>query len=342
MACAVSASASAWADDVFTAKHDFMDFAQVPEIETLAFDPATLPPVASAPAVEDIEAYHIVPASAGPMTLAEELRYQIEKIDVSGPVDYSVGRFGSQAFDIKWDVGLAYGATTLFGLNAWGWGSSQFRFKSEGWFGNDTKYAGVDKFGHAYTAYVMSDFFTQRIAHASDDAGGAYITGALLGMGVQTYVEVLDGFSGGHGFSFEDLIADGVGAGFSALRNAVPSVGAKLDFRIEYVPSGDRGFSPVTDYDGQKYVLALKLAGFEAFEETPLRFLELQAGYYARGYSDEARARGDDRRREPYFGVALNLNELLNQTPLRDSLAGAAAARTFEYVQFPYTYIANK
>jgi len=107
-------------------------------------------------------------------------------------------------------------------------------FESEGWFGKDTKYGGIDKLGHAYTGYVISQYFTQRIAHSVDDPKNAAITGALLGMGFQTYIEFFDGFAGQHGFSYEDLIADGVGATFSFLRNTVPALADKLDYRMEY------------------------------------------------------------------------------------------------------------
>ena len=45
-------------------------------------------------------------------------------------------------------------ASRLFGINNWDWGTSGFHFESEGWFGTDTKYGGMDKLGHAYTGYV--------------------------------------------------------------------------------------------------------------------------------------------------------------------------------------------
>jgi hypothetical protein len=87
-------------------------------------------------------------------------------------------------------------------------------------------------------------------------------------------------------------------------------------------------------------VLALKLSGFEEFEETPLRFVELQAGYFTQGYTDAERDAGVDQRREPYLAVGVNLNELLGEAPeVRDTLPGLAASRAFEYLQIPYTYI---
>lgn len=286
------------------------------------------------------ETIRIEPASAV-ADFADAVHYNLEKVDVSTFSNYSASTFFSQSRAIIWDIAAIYGGVTYFGLNNWEWGSSGFKFESEGWFGEDTKYGGMDKLGHAYTGYILTEYFSQRIAHEVDDPNGAIITGAILGMGVQTYIEIFDGFSGGHGFSYEDLIADGIGVGFSILRNTVPEFGEKVDFRLEYMQSDYSDFAPVTDYAGQKYVLALKLAGFDDFEDTPLRFLELQAGYFTRGYTDAEREADVPTRRQPYVAIGLNLNELLNETPteVQDSTLGLAASRAFEYIQVPYTYV---
>ena len=174
------------------------------------------------------------------------------------------------------------------------------------------------------------------------DPEGAELTGVALSMGVMTTVELLDGFSG-HGFAWQDMVMNAAGAGFSYVRNTVPGLRDKLDFRFEYVPSGndDDNFRPYSDYSGQKYLLALKLSGFDALEETPLRFVELHAGYFARGFTDKEQEEGDDLRREPYVGIGINMSELLfGQGPLRDTLVGRVGRGTLEYIQVPYTYAA--
>lgn len=270
------------------------------------------------------------------------IRYNIERIEVDGSTDYDWDRFAEQSSVIKWDLAAAAGLMAAIGLSDWNWGSRSFHFKNEGWFGEDTEYLGMDKLGHAYSGYLLTEYFTQRIAHSTSDRAGAALTGAVLGIGVQTYVEILDGFSD-NGFSSEDFIADGIGAGFSVLRSHIPGLADKLDFRMEYLPSGNDGrFAPFHDYSGQKYLLALKLSGFEALEDTPLRFFELHAGYFARGFTDDEKRRGDDIRREPYVAVAINLQELLDGAPARDSLPAAVTRRALEYVQPPYIYAASQ
>jgi hypothetical protein len=307
----------------------------LPELAVIPrYEPAS---IEIAPAVS--QNYRMEPASAS-VGFEDSLRYNLERLEVTGYADYGADRFLDQSRGIVWDIVGAYGLTTAFGLANWDWGSGSFKFESEGWFGDDTRYGGMDKLGHAYSGYLLTEYFTQRIAHTTSDSAGAALTGAILGMGVQTYVEVFDGFSGGHGFSYEDLIMDGVGVGFSMLRSTVPGLAEKLDFRMEYLPSGHgEGYSPASDYSGQKYLLALKLAGFEEFEDTPLRFVEFQVGYFARGFSDEERDAGEDRRREPYVAIGVNLNELIGASPVADTTAGLLAGRATEYLQMPYTYV---
>lgn len=276
-----------------------------------------------------------------PADVIATIRYNIERLEVEPDPDYNWDRFVDQTYAIKWDIAAAVGLMATIGLSDWNWGSQSFHFTNEGWFGEDTKYLGVDKLGHAYSGYLLTEYFTQRIAHSDTDRAGAALTGAVLGMGIQTYVEILDGFSD-NGFSGEDFVVDGIGVGFSVLRSHVPGLANKLDFRMEYVPSGNDGaFKPFHDYSGQKYLLALKLSGFENLEDTPLRFVELQAGYFARGFTDAEQERGDDIRREPYVAVAFNLQELLDGGPMRDTLPSEAARRALEYVQLPYTYVAS-
>ena len=277
------------------------------------------------------------------VNFVNSLDYNLQRIDVSAYGDYSVDVFWDQAKSVKWDILALYGGVTVFGINNWDWGTSGYHIENEGWFGTDTKYGGMDKIGHAYTGYVISQYFSQRIAHTVDDPANAAITGAILGMGFQTYIEFFDGFAGLHGFSYEDMIANGLGASFSFLRDTVPGLRDKVDFRLEYWGASDyHDWGPVTDYDGQRYLLALKLSGFDGLEDSPLRYVELQAGYFTEGYTDETRDAGVDPERNPYVAIGLNLNELLGMAPdVANTLPGHAASTLLEYWQPPYTYVAT-
>ena len=254
---------------------------------------------------------------------------------------YSIDVFAEQTEDIWLETAAIFAGVTALGFTSWNWSNSDFHFRSEGWFGKDTGSLGMDKLGHAYTSYVIADVLTSRIGR---ERNGAEATAALIALGAMTYVEIFDGFSSDHGFSYEDMIADGAGIGFAWLRNEVPGLREKLDFRMEYLPSGNvSGFHPITDYSGQKYVLALKLSGFEELQDTPLRFVELQAGYFARGFTDDEEAEGGRPRREPFVGIGLNLSQLLlSDDEVRSHWAGKTARSVLEYVQVPYTYVPTK
>jgi Predicted periplasmic lipoprotein (DUF2279) len=286
---------------------------------------------------------HVVvsPASGEPEeTLSTGDRYfrRIPTYDL-GP--YSAATFWRQAKSVP----LEYAALAAYpigqGINKWNWGKSDFHFGHEGFFGKDTKYLGMDKLGHAFGTYFYSDLLTQRIAQKNGDRAGAALTGSLMGLAIQFGVEVGDGFAPEHGFSPEDMVFNSLGAGFSLLRNVVPGLAEKVDFRYEYWKSEHGPFDMSADYDGQKYLLALKLAGFEQFEDSPLRFFELQAGYFARGVSGDNVGRVK-RRREPYVAIGFNVQQLIKESPAGETTPGLISRRMLEYYQPPYTYAASQ
>jgi hypothetical protein len=251
---------------------------------------------------------------------------------------YDFRRFRDQSWSIKWDLLAITAGITAVGVTRWDWGSSGFHTVSEGWFDKDTHNGGMDKIGHAWSAYVLADYLTWRIRNSFADAAGADITGAALSLGFMTFIEISDGLSEGYGFSYQDMIADVAGVGFSLLRNRVPGLAEKLDFRMEYIPSGDGSpWDFATDYMGQKYVLALKPAGFDALRDTPLRFFELHGGYYARGFTDPNHAA---RERTLYVGIGLNVAEIYDAVTRHDnSLVSRGIKGGLHYVQVPYTYV---
>jgi hypothetical protein len=98
------------------------------------------------------------------------------------------------------------------------------------------------------------------------------------------------------------------------------------------------GFNPIRDYAGQKYLLALKLSGFSATRDTPLRYLELQTGYYTRGFSRDEQLEGLTRSRHGFIGIGLNLSELLFGQRAGNERGSLRAGRFFfEHIQLPDT-----
>ncbi len=213
----------------------------------------------------------------------------------------------------------------------WDYGDRVPHAQTEGWFGYHTGEGGADKFGHVWSTYALSHLFAAVYEDWDFTPAEATTYGTLSAAGLQSLMEIGDSFSG-FGFSYEDFLANFVGAGVGYLLLDQRDLGAKLDLRIEYAPSlsGGNSSDVFTDYEHHKYLLALKGSGFEDLADTPFEYLELHLGYYTRGY-DEYRVGGPEtRRRTIYFGVGLNVTKLLS--PLWDT-------RVFNYFQVPYTYL---
>jgi hypothetical protein len=274
-----------------------------------------------------------------PATYLNDLRTPITPAPPVRPYNFSVAWEHVQAIPLEL-AGLT-AAWVLVGTQQWHWGSTSFHFHTEGWFGSSTPYGGADKVGHAWTAHVLADFLTWRLQSRGFNTYEAAISGSLLSGLAMATIELGDGFSKNYGASYEDLIADFAGAGFAFLRNTVPGLRDKLDFRMQYMPTSQDDSGGVGDYSGKKFLLALKLSGFDQFKDTPLRYAELQAGYFTRGYMYWERAENLPRTRTPYVGVGLNLSELLFPRKQDPSLAEAVGQRVLEYIQVPYTYIAT-
>jgi hypothetical protein len=269
------------------------------------------------------------------------------------PSFYSFSQLGDHLYSVRWELAAIGAGLAAVGFRDWDWGGgSDFQFIEEGWFAKNTRHGGMDKIGHAFSTFVIADILTDRIRANASNPTGAPITGALVAFGIMGLGEALDGFTGKHRFSREDIVANGVGAAFAILRNSVPGLREKLDFRFMYTPASDErpGITASEDsgiippYQRQRYVMALKGSGFETLRNTPLQYAELHAGFDARGFEADERRRGYPIERTFYVGVGLNLNELLfgagpvpNLTKHKNTVPARVAQKAFEYIQVPYT-----
>lgn len=234
-------------------------------------------------------------------------------------------------------IGLnaAIGAGILtWGLFFWDYGDYGFHFRNEEWFGENTKEGGMDKLGHMFTTYVMTNLFDDLYTRwgFSDNASASYAFWSAIG--VNGLMEMGDGLSH-YGFAYEDMIMNCIGAYTGYLRIKYPKFREAVDLRIEYVPDlwdlndGDL----ITDYEHMKYFLALKGSGISGLNATWLKYLELLVGYYAKGYADYNPGVTDDRRQALFAGIGLNVGKLLESV---------FKSPVFDYLQIPYTYAVNE
>lgn len=245
--------------------------------------------------------------------------------------------FWQDARALKWETGMLFGGAALVGIRNWNWGSSHaFKTTSEGWFGLDTKSGGADKLGHAYAAYLITNGLAEQLRQQGRPPELAALSSVLITQLLLTGIEVFDAYSMDYGWSTQDAVMNLVGSGAAYWRQVTPGMRDKLDFRLEYTPSGRLSSDFMTDYANQKYLVALKLSGFKATRDTPLRYLELQTGYYTRGFSREEQLGGLNPRRYGFIGIGLNLSELLFGQRVDQEQGARRAGRFFlEHVQLP-------
>lgn len=230
------------------------------------------------------------------------------------------------------------GGMALYGLLFWGYGGHTFQFVNEGWFQQDSIHGGADKLGHAFSTYVGAMSFSAVYEKWGFDPHAASRLGALSGFATFFMIEFGDAFSK-HGFSLEDLTADAAGALWGFIRRECPAVRRLVDFRVSYFPSWGslHGHTTdyISDYSGFTYLLAFKGSGVEALSSTWLKYLELHAGYYTRGYEVQDWCHYGEPHRVLYAGIAVNLSDLVRKTGWRKT------ATFLEFYQPPWTELST-
>ena len=219
------------------------------------------------------------------------------------------------------------GIVTVWGIANWDYFTQSPQAGSEDWFQNDTDSGGADKIGHMFTGYVTAHGLSNLYESWCMNREDAALYGALSSLAILGYMEVGDSFSQ-YGFSREDFISNGIGSLLGYYLYTNPELANKLDFRWEY------GLHPnhndfVTDYENSKYLFALKLNGFEYFRNNFMKHIELQVGYYSRGFDDPSASR----ERNLFFGIGLNLTDLFRRNSYKKT------ATVLRYIQIPGTNI---
>jgi hypothetical protein len=220
--------------------------------------------------------------------------------------------------------------------------SSNFSTINEDWFGQDTYAGGADKFGHMYSTYVGTRLLTRAFEWAGHGRDKAAWLAAATTWGAMLAVETGDGFSSRYRFSKEDLVMNTLGTGLGLLLEKNPELDKVLDFRLLYRSSDDarrlNQVDIVDDHSGQTKLFIAKACGIPALRKIePLRYLELAVGYGSRGYEPNA---GGERSRHIYYGISLNIAEILGASVFRES-AGSRTQKIsngiLEFVQLPGT-----
>lgn len=193
-------------------------------------------------------------------------------------------------------VGMGAAYATLFTAlhinqnNAW------WKDDTGGWHVvEDLEYARfLDKFGHFYTAYIMSMVPADMLMESGMAQTPARWIGAGLGLLYNTYVEVEDGYASNWGFSPSDEIANFCGSTFYLLQYYFPVL-ENFTPRWSYIPSHwvndasitDRPSTFIDDYNSTTFWLAVNVNNLlpKNLAEYWPDWMMLSAGYGIRNYA---------------------------------------------------------
>lgn len=222
-----------------------------------------------------------------------------------------------------------YGAAAIavWGIITWGYRTESPHLGKDKWFSEDSKHGGADKFGHFYVNYVLSHGLAHLYEHWGYDRNRAGQLGFWSGVGLLGLVEVGDSVSG-FGFSTKDLVMDILGSFAAYVTYRDQALDQLIDIRVEYIPTFTKA-DVFTDYEGMKYLLAIKLDGIQGISNKYLNYLELHTGFYARGYEDNDR----NRQRNLYVALGLNMGKIFHKASYK------TVSGVLKYFQFPYTYV---
>lgn len=157
-------------------------------------------------------------------------------------------------------------------------------------------YLQMDKFGHAYGAYIESKTCYELMRYAGLSERQSIWWGGTMGLIMQTPIEIFDGIYEGWGFSWPDMAANAAGSALfigQQLAWEEQKLNFKFSFqRSSYAP-GSHGMlgdnvleSLFLDYNGQSYWISTGIHEFIGNEQMP-RWIDVSFGYSANGMYGE-------------------------------------------------------
>ena len=160
-------------------------------------------------------------------------------------------------------------------------------------FNDNAEWLSMDKIGHAATAYNFSAVQYDLMRWSGVDNKKAAWVGGLTALGLQTMIEIFDGFSQKWGFSKGDMLANIIGSSlFVSQQLAWGEQRMRLKFSFhktiyaKYNPAelgANKWQSWLKDYNGQTYWLSVNPASFMRSNTSFPRWLNVSVGMSADG-----------------------------------------------------------
>lgn len=235
-------------------------------------------------------------------------------------------------------------AGSLVGLNyLW---YAEYPRSSFHFFNDNNEWMGMDKVGHAYTAYMTGSVCTDLLRWAGVKRKAAIWTGGTTGLMYLTTIELFDGFSEGWGFSWGDMIANVSGSALYITQQLLWDE-QRFQFKFSYWPSSYAKQRPnalgknvvesiLKDYNAQTYWLSCNIWSFLPHRNQRKfpKWLNIAVGYGANGMLGGSENPPNFAHVQRYHQFYLSLDVDLTKIETR-SKAVRTLLKTLNFIKFP-------
>ena len=208
-------------------------------------------------------------------------------------------------------------------------GKTKFHF-----FNDNSQWNQVDKVGHFYTAYQLSNVGKQLFLWTNMSEKKSAIWGSVMSQALMIPIEVMDGFAVEYGFSWGDITANLLGAGFflsQELGWQGQRIKTKFSFhRTEYAALrpevlGDGFFEELLkDYNGQTYWFSFDLYTLANQNPRLPHWINIALGYGADGMvyarEEENNENGYESYRQYYVGIDFDLSHIKSRSKFLNTM----------------------
>lgn len=213
-------------------------------------------------------------------------------------------------------IGYAVGLTTLsaawYGEN----GFDKFKF-----FNDNAEWNQVDKFGHAFSTYQITNIGYNVLKRTELNDREAVFWAAGISFAMFIPIEILDGFSPDYGFSWGDIAANAIGSGLFLGEHLLWKE-QRIKMKFSFHQTEYAAYRPeilgknylqqmLKDYNGQTYWFSFDIHAFAKQSKFP-KWLNLAAGYGANGMvyarEEENNANGFESYRQYFLGIDFDLS----------------------------------
>ncbi|MBO3098514.1 DUF2279 domain-containing protein [Gelidibacter pelagius] len=193
----------------------------------------------------------------------------------------------------------------------------------------------MDKMGHVFSSYQMGRIGASVLNWSGASKKEQLIYGSTLGFTFLTAVEVLDGFSKEWGFSWGDMLANGVGTGLYIGQELLWEE-QRMTLKFSFHQTKYANLSPdklgngfleelLKDYNGQTYWLSFNIHSFINSDHIP-KWLNLAVGYSADGmvfaHNEPVNnfVTNKNRKRQFYLSLDVDLSRIKTKSPVLRSV----------------------